>query len=148
MKFETIGWKTSQYKKSYQRKFNWYIKKINKVMENDNLWRGRFVVKQYWTDFYKYDDNSGYNFYAAIYFVDKKTGRISNLVVDDWYMLLHSFTYGIVSKLNNFIINDCYEDTWANQEELYSDKTDYTLIDDSKMIYKKEKVTTAVLILE
>ena len=146
MKFETIGWKTSQYKKNYQRKFNWYIKKINKMMEEDNLWRGRFVVKQYWTELYKYDDNSGYNFYAAIYFVDKKTGRISNLVVDDWYMLLHSMSYGIMGKLNDFITKDCFDDTWANQDELYSDKTDYTLIDDSKMVYKKEKYRYSWLI--
>lgn len=125
---------TSQYKKVYQRKLNWFIRKINKEMEKDPLWRGRFVVKQYSTQLIKTQCSRDYVFAASVYFVDKKTGRISGLLSDFLDRLLSSTTNGIRVRLNKFIVEDCFDDTWKNCNSLYSDTTDYALIDDSNMV--------------
>lgn len=125
---------TSQYKKVYQRKLNWFIRKINKEMEKDPLWRGRFVVKQYGTQLIKFQYSRDYDLVAFVYFVDKKTGRVSALHCNFLNNLLSSTTYGIRTRLNKFIVEDCFDDTWKNRNSLYSDTTDYTLIDDSNMV--------------
>lgn len=125
---------TSQYKKVYQRKLNWFIRKINKQMEKDPLWRGRFVVKQYCTQLIKLQYSRDYVFVALIYFVDKKTGRVSALHCDFLNNLISSTTNGIRARLNKFIVEDCFDDTWKNYNSPYSDTTDYTLIDDSNMV--------------
>lgn len=125
---------TSQYKKVHQRKLNWFIRKINKEMEKDPLWRGRFVVKQCCTHFIKSQYSRDYIFVALVYFVDKKTGRVSGLLSDFLGNLLSSTTNGIRVRLNKFIVEDCFDDTWKNYNSPYSDTTDYTLIDDSNMV--------------
>ena len=43
-------------RKAYQRKLNKCIRALNKNIENDDLWRGRFVFLQMRTDWYEFED--------------------------------------------------------------------------------------------
>ena len=51
---------TSLDRKKHQRYINKYIRKVNKNIVNDDLWRGRFVIRQVGSpSFYIYEDKSG-----------------------------------------------------------------------------------------
>ena len=45
-------------RKAYQRKLNMHIRALNKNIENDDLWRGRFVFLQMRADWYECEDKS------------------------------------------------------------------------------------------
>lgn len=122
-------YKNSSSKKVHQRGLNKCFREMNQNVANDNLWRGRFVVKQYATFFNKWEDNSGYYLVVEYYFVDKKTNRISQMFYDHASYIENSGR--IWWQLNDFIVNTCYEDTWADRDALYSDKTDYTKLESS-----------------
>ena len=46
-------------RKNYQRKLNKIIKNINKNIENDELWNGRFIFFQHSAEFEIFPDKSG-----------------------------------------------------------------------------------------
>lgn len=90
--------------KRQQRKMNRYVREINKVIREDDLWNGRFEVKQYYANYIKYSDNSGGELYCYLCFVDKKTGRsaIKPFWVDNWLIRGHIFM-----AMNDFIVEYC-----------------------------------------
>lgn len=54
------GWLSSFDRKRHQRRMNQMVRAVNKNIYNDDLWRGRFVVRQVGTPyFYTYEDKSG-----------------------------------------------------------------------------------------
>ena len=65
-------WIISTNRKTHQRKLNKVIKALNKNIENDDLWMGRFFIRQYSAEFYKYEDGSGGELYVYLRFYDKK----------------------------------------------------------------------------
>ena len=71
------GWMTSFNRKKHQRRMNKYVREINKNIENDDLWRGRFVIRQKDNPgFYIYDDKSGAAMpYVHLVITDLKTGE-------------------------------------------------------------------------
>lgn len=119
------NWTYSNNRKKYQRKMNYYMRKINKNIENDNLWRGRFVMRQDCAQWVKYEDNSGYALYVRLYCVDKKTGRKQFIPMHSVNSLCFWNGHKLWEIMNNFIVE--YLDIWTNEskEILYSDKTDY-----------------------
>ena len=64
----------SKLRKKYQRELNKKIRALNKNIENDNLWRGRFVFYQKDAHWYVFEDGSGGELIAFIRAYDKKTG--------------------------------------------------------------------------
>ena len=55
-----MSWMYSFNRKKHQRHMNKYVRAINKNIENDDLWRGRFYVRQVDSPyFYVYEDGSG-----------------------------------------------------------------------------------------
>ena len=62
-------------RKQYQRQLNKKIKMLNKSIENDPLWLGRFYAYQVDCHWYHFQDNSGGILTAFIRMVDKKTGK-------------------------------------------------------------------------
>ena len=59
-------WLTSMNKKKHQRAINRAVRGFNKQLEQDNLWLGRFIVRQYedspqWC---RYEDGSGAELYV------------------------------------------------------------------------------------
>ena len=70
------GWITSLNKKKHQRAMNALVRDMNKNIATDDLWRGRFYVRQiYAPQWYIYNDRSGAELFVHLKFYDKKTGR-------------------------------------------------------------------------
>jgi hypothetical protein len=64
------------------------MRAINKNIEQDDLWNGRFIVRQYedspqWR---KYEDGSGAELWVKLKFIDRATGRyyVGNHTVNEW----------------------------------------------------------------
>ena len=68
------GWLTSKNRKRHQREMNKLMKLMNQNIENDDLWRGRFYVRQVAAQWYEYEDKSGAELWVVLRFIDKKTG--------------------------------------------------------------------------
>lgn len=112
--------------KKYIRSANRVAKRMNDLMAEDDLWRGRFYVRQkkYWKK--EYEDKSGLQVVFLYEFVDLKTGHkkeywFDNFDLDD----SGPFTYRFWRKMNDFIVEEC--DVWRKEgrDALYSDKTVY-----------------------
>ena len=80
-------WLTSMDKKVHQRAMNKLIRTLNKTLEKDDLWCGRFTVCQvYSPEWRRYEDGSGAELFVHLKFVDRATGRyyISANTVNYW----------------------------------------------------------------
>lgn len=110
-------WYTNNRKK-VQRQINKIFRQMNRIIENDDLWRGRFVVRQKRTEWVNYYGSREYCLYVIYEFVDKKTGEVSRPHVEPDFALDRHI--GI--QMNTFIVNYCK--VWE-KENPYEDKTDY-----------------------
>ena len=122
---------TTLKRKSYQRKINNIVRNINKMMEKDELWWGRFVVYQIRAKYHKYEDNSGISCHYCFCLYDKKTGIDKKVYMVDGNWLIYTNGYELLEELNKFIVEDL--DVWRN-EKPEEDNTDYTKI---KMIRRR-----------
>lgn len=112
--------------KKLQRAVNKYIQELNDSILNDDLWRGRFIVRQVNRYDYRFEDGSGYYFTLKLEFKDLKTGQTKFS-----YMSLYSDAVLILIRnkffilMNDFIVKDC--DVWSKEttQELKNDKTIY-----------------------
>lgn len=96
-------------RKNYQRKFNKLIHSVNKNIEKDSLWLGRFVVYQTNATFQKFDDNSGGVLYTELRFIDKYTHYYWDTTFA--YAPYYPFNeYHIFKLMNKFIV--VYDDVW------------------------------------
>lgn len=68
-------WIYSNNRKKHQRKLNRHVRALNKMIEEDNLWRGRFVVQQLVSQFLRWEDKSGGQLHSRFIIGDKKTGK-------------------------------------------------------------------------
>ena len=107
----------SQKRRNHQRWLNRFCRRVNRVIENDELWQGRFIVRQVATEMEWFEDHSGGLLYCKLVFIDKKTGRRSywntNCLEAEFHMWEH---------MNNFIVIDCA--VWDN-EHPYQERKDY-----------------------
>ena len=110
-------WYTNNRKK-VQRQVNKIFRQINRIIENDDLWRGRFVVRQKRTEWVNYYWSREYCLYITYEFIDKKTGQVSRPHIEADFALDHH----IIIQMNDFIVNDC---KFWEKENPYEDKTDY-----------------------
>lgn len=68
-------WLTSANKKVHQRALNKLVRAFNKSLEQDDLWLGRFMVRQDAAQWVRHDDGSGTELYVRLKFIDRATGR-------------------------------------------------------------------------
>ena len=108
----------SRNRRNHQRWFNQYCRYVNRRMEEDDLWLGRFEVKQFATEMEWFEDKSGGLMYAKLCMYDKKTGtyRIK------WYSGL-DMNWKFWEDFNNFIINDCK--VWEEVPDVRDNRIDY-----------------------
>lgn len=92
----------SHNRKNHQRWFNQYCRYVNKIIEDDELWLGRFCVKQLSTEMHWFDDGSGGIMRAKILMRDKKT----NITHINYYTGL-DMEWKFWWDFNDFIIKDC-----------------------------------------
>lgn len=108
----------SRKRKNHQRWFNQYCHYINKTIENDPLWLGRFCVKQVRTKMYWFEDGSGGLMSAEILMIDKKT----NIAKTRWYDGLE-MDWKFWEDFNNFIIEDCK--VWEENPDPRENRIDF-----------------------
>lgn len=108
----------SHNRKNHQRWFNQYCRYANKTMENDDLWLGRFCVKQRRTHMEWFDDKSGGLMYAEIVMRDKKTG----ITRVKWYSGL-DMDWKFWWDFNNFIVDDCK--VWEEEPDVRINRIDF-----------------------
>ena len=113
---------TSMHRKKHQRKINKQVRLVNKLIEEDSLWRGRFVIRQKAYYFGHYEDKSGWYMYNTLEFRDKKT-RITKEYTESAFHWLFGATMALV--MNDFIVTRCK--VWEN-EKPYKDLTDYRAV--------------------
>ena len=111
-------WLTSMDRKTHQRAINRAVRVFNKRLELDDLWLGRFVVRQYedsprWR---KYKDNSGAELWVKLKFIDRATGRyyVGNHTVNEWC----SFNGSRIWRIMNWLITkhwDVWEEDFARE---------------------------------
>jgi hypothetical protein len=108
-----MAWLSSHKRKRHQRAVNKYVRQVNKQIEDDELWRGRFVVKQIKSQFYHYEDGSGATLGIHFRFYDKKTG-----IIEDWFETssVINMWHGsrLFWKMNKFITEYC--DAWSKED--------------------------------
>lgn len=104
-------------RRKHQRWLNTYCRRINKAIENDPLWLGRFVVEQKGTSMEWFEDKSGGLLHCWLQFRDKKTGRIK-----DWYTDCLDVSWKMFWEMNSFITTDCK--VWEF-EHPYDERVDY-----------------------
>ena len=104
-------WLTSMNKKKHQHAINRAVRSFNKQLEQDNLWLGRFIVRQYedspqWR---KYEDGSGAELYVKLKFIDRATGRyyVVNHTVNKWC----NFNSARIWRIINWLITEHW-DIW------------------------------------
>ena len=98
-------------RKQYQKKLTSALKIVNRDIKKDNLWLGRFEIRQGETHFLKWDDNSGGILYCRMRVFDKATGYYKDYRFEyageywDWKL------WEIVNK---FITVDCA--AWRSED--------------------------------
>ena len=108
----------SHKRKNHQRWFNRYCRHVNKVIEDDNLWLGRFCIKQLGTDMHWFHDGSGGIMRALIQMTDKKTG----ITKENWYSGL-DMDWKFWWDFNDFIVIDC--DVWSEKPDPRENRIDF-----------------------
>ena len=118
-----MGWMYSFNRKKQQRNMNKYVRAINKNLENDDLWRGRFYVRQVDSPvFYVYEDKSGASL-EHIHLV--LTDRVTGQTVDGWDNM-NGWCHWNGSRLWRFVNDAIVEklDIWRNGPNPYEIKND------------------------
>lgn len=108
----------SHNRRKHQRWVNRHCRYVNKSIENDDLWLGRFYISQNGSFMDWFDDKSGGLMYVNITIHDKKTGRTHT----EWYDGLE-LEYRLWWDLNDFIVNDCK--VWEEVPDIRTNRIDY-----------------------
>lgn len=115
-------------RKKAQSKINHNVRAMNKNLQNDDLWRGRFYVHQ--TDAYwdRFEDGSGGELRVWLEIRDKKTGLYHGFMIDNYDRGWHLW-----EKVNDFIVSK--SSVWDNIDAVKNDKTKWEKV---KWIPKRE----------
>ena len=97
------------YVKKVQRRVNAMIARQNQALEEDELWLGRFYIRQLRRDVYRFEDGSGAVVSFLFEMADKKTGvrdicRLDNFELRVQYKKNNGSCWKLFEELNDFII--------------------------------------------
>ena len=94
------AWLISKDKEEHQKVIDDLIEKINKDIEKDNVWKGRFYVEQINSNWSKNDAN----LWVSLKFNDRNslTTHIATGTVNEW-KCFNGFK--LKKEMNNFIVN-------------------------------------------
>lgn len=95
--------------KKVQRRVNALITRYNRTLEEDELWLGRFYIKQLFREVYRFEDGSGVSVIFLFEMVDKKTGIRDVCRLNDFELRVHEKknnggSWKLWESLNDFII--------------------------------------------
>lgn len=118
----------SNNRQKHQRKINHFMRQINKNIEKDELWRGRFVVRQDCAQWLPHEDSSCWDLYVVLKFIDKKTKKTWIGIHGSINSLCWGNAYKLWETMNTFITEICNVWEVDGREALKTDKTDYKKI--------------------
>ena len=108
----------SKNRRNHQRWMNAYCRYVNKIIEDDDLWLGRFYISQARSNMIWFEDRSGGVISVEIVMHDRKTGITRN----HWYTGL-DMEWRFWRDFNNFIIEDCK--VWEEEPDIRSNRIDF-----------------------
>ena len=108
----------SHKRKNHQRWFNKYCRYVNKIMDEDDLWLGRFQINQLRSEMNWFSDGSGGVMAVEIRMYDRKTG----IAKTRWYTGL-DMSWKFWYDFNNFIIEDCK--VWEEKPDVRDNRIDF-----------------------
>ena len=115
-------------RKKAQAKINKSVRLMNKNIQNDSLWRGRFYVRQTDANWERFEDGSGGLLNVWLEVRDLKTGVFWGFRIDNYDRGWHLWEH-----VNKFIAE--YSGVWDNIDEVKADKTNWSKV---KWIPKQE----------
>jgi hypothetical protein len=100
-------------RRDYQRAFTKKLRELNKACEDDDLWLGRFVVRQLRSEWYQFEDNSGGFLIIILRVYDKKTDYYKDYRIE--YSKHRKTINWVLSMdiMNTFIVEDL--DVWRKE---------------------------------
>jgi len=106
-------------RKNHQRWFNQYCRYVNKSIEDDELWLGRFYITQNRSSMHWFEDKSGGIMEVELVMHDHKTG----ITRTRWYDGL-DMDWTFWRDFNDFIIRDCK--AWDEVlDDIHTNRIDY-----------------------
>lgn len=90
-------------KKEIRKNVKDAIQAVNKIIYDDELWKGRFYMSLESLKFQRYEDNSCFSTQLKVKLVDIETGLLKFFYVDYSYIFLKQRLAGV---MNDFIIYD------------------------------------------
>ena len=108
-------------RKRAQKKINKSVRTLNKNIKNDSLWRGRFVVRQLKSFWWRFEDGSGGELHALLEIRDLKTCLHMSFFVNNY-----NTSWKLWENGNKFIAE--YSGVWNNIDEVKDDKTDWSKV--------------------
>ena len=103
---------TNKMRKQYQRKFTKILRKANKLIEKDELWLGRFIVRQIGGRWENFSDGSGGILHCIVRCIDKKTRQYKDFCIEYAPWLNTIWWKFSMDILNTFIVEDL--NVWKN----------------------------------
>lgn len=102
-----VDWSTTN-KRKMKRRIVRAIKRLNKVIYDDDLWLGRFVCRIKRLEMKPWSDHSGLNVFCLCEFIDKKTDKKALCVYSSHDIIDAGKMFW---DMNNFIVN--IVDVWS-----------------------------------
>lgn len=98
-------WKTTLKRKKIQRHINSILRDINRCIERDSLWLGRFYCRQKHIHYEMSDDHTYCYAVVGVEFYDRKTGK----TMHKWFHKedFMGSAYKIWWAMNDFIVEWC-----------------------------------------
>ena len=112
------------------------IRILNKEIENDPLWKGRFYAEPIRVDYERFDDKSGVLCKYFIVFVDKETKKQALYTNETTGTMINIFSGKMGWAMNDFIVD--YINVWENEHPTRESAKDYTKV---KKLDKLNKVS-------
>lgn len=81
------------------------MRQLNKNIEEDNLWKDRFVFRQIDAQFQRFEDGSGGILYTFVRAYDKRTGYYKDYCIE-YAPYLHFVGSYLWEMANKFIVED------------------------------------------
>lgn len=99
--------------KNFHKKIVKRLQMMNDGIRKDELWLGRFEVREAQQFYFRFEDGSGYEAWYTLEVVDKKTGKTARKVIDTHFGIkcdnktsLRFFGHKLWAFVNDFIIED------------------------------------------
>ena len=102
-------------KKQIKKKVNEAIEYVNKIIQDDELWKGRFYMRLDSLTFQRYEDNSGFATQLKVKLVDIETGLLKFFYVDYSHIFLKQ---RLATIMNDFIVKDIRPERKTREESI------------------------------